>query len=1149
MKAELSHYGFTQEDSYTGVYLQQGRMITDRDFNALCDRLKAQLETLGDKSIGTGIPKDQGLLHAFQADGSPATLWNAELRPEGGWVVADGVAGNLVSETPPLTIFNQPDLPKAGLLLDQEPGFYYADIWDEVVNAIDDNDLLDSAFHGADTCFITRRRVQIKKCSELSIRPIQEGDENETLSCGHEIDPQKLASRGNGVFKVNFKDFSAASDPCNPCEDQVSVQTDTGNFLYRFEIHAVDYDVDGRPLKLAIKWSKENGAHHEAANPDALTFAQDYSYEMYDAVSDLEMGLPAAGFPHVSERYKAMFHGGNSGGYIPAFNSRRWDGYAIIDSDGVLVEGFHRGVTLRNGNVAEPSIYKLGNLIKLNLGDIEASFELENKKVLTGDYWLALGRSQATEKIRALSDLPLGIQHHYCLLGYSEDGRTFSLSPGDKRRLHFPELTCIHADDVNYAPHEDCTHAEGATNVQEVLDLLCAAISKRHWNIKMSAGTGQEAFLGESLPGSIRVLVQDEDGLPVQNATVRFTVMSPDNGVDTLRNGANTSKTYIEVMTNADGHASAQWELHGRLGEHLVHARVINAPQGQAGAITFSALAKNKSPFPLIEKITWTDGSQFRNDWRVSLDKLAKGFTIHCLDDIMQDLVSQDVLSLHMEFFKSAGEFMDRHEVIICGEIETDTRSITFTPHRGFVENLFSEMNYDRFQDCAPEGIRFRINLLGRFLFDTKGRPFDAFVPGMPAVESLSPYKVAEVTLPTTFEDLETDVILTPDINTPYSDAVQDFQLGQALMYELQLKAAPKGTQKSAAMRTASSASAGSLAAANTSTVKNLAIADIAEATKFNVGQAVAAGVSLQLPAHEIVRPSDFSGASWMTTKRRIALNYLERGLGHPSDLQAWFYVFNPKWEFDDVEDEVVDVISVNIADEAVWRHYGYFDELDVRKIIEGKGRWHNMEQLVSAIGYEDKTANLEKRLSFAAGYEEPSRDDERYKIYANTEKDSDKLHAMGLITCKQVSKLLAGQSNWTSHEQIYKALKITGDQLSRVQGRIIIDAPSDDKPPKDEPPKDEPKEPHNEEPKNDELIPINDISAKDLAKIMGGERSARLAKMFIQKIRAEFKRKHKHGFRNFEDIIDVLTEAKAPKTLIDRLKTLENRLFYGGAA
>ena len=127
MKAELSHHGFINQNKMTGVYLQQGRMITDRDFNALCEILKAQFENIGDKSIGTGVPRHDGLLYNFISDQTPASEWSAEFQIHGGWVVADGVIGEARShgynpdiddedepdDVEDFTVTTQRDLPQA----------------------------------------------------------------------------------------------------------------------------------------------------------------------------------------------------------------------------------------------------------------------------------------------------------------------------------------------------------------------------------------------------------------------------------------------------------------------------------------------------------------------------------------------------------------------------------------------------------------------------------------------------------------------------------------------------------------------------------------------------------------------------------------------------------------------------------------------------------------------------------------------------------------------------------------------------------------------------------------------------------------------------------------------------------------------------
>ena len=608
MKAELSHHGFLNQKKMTGVYLQQGRMITDRDFNALCEILKAQFENIGDKSIGTGVPRHDGLLYNFISDQTPASEWSAEFQIHGGWVVADGVIGEARShgynpdiddedqpdDVEDFTVTTQRDLPQANsLFTDNEEGIYYVDIWDEVVNALDDNDIMDPAFHGADTCFTTQRRVQIKKCDENAIKAIEDKITDQDLSCGYEIDDKIVPSTGDGVITVSILNSTNDSDPCNPCEDEVEIEKDFGNSLFRVEVHAVDFDVNGRATKLALKWSKENGAFENPASSASTSIEQNYSYEMYSQTTDLEMGVPAGGFPHSSNRYDHLFHGSDPAAYTSGFNLRRWDGFAIFDMDGTLIRGAHRGSNLPDIN------YKVGGLFTLNLGRLTFTLDLTGKKILTGDYWLALARSRTTEKIRALSPLPIGIKHHYCLLGYTEDGRTFTgLTPGDKRRLNFPSLSCLHAEDISYK--SECRHAEGATNVKEALDLICDAIPGPYLSLRMSEGTGQEAFIGHDLPGPIRVLVENEEGDAVPDIWVRFSIQAPFSGTDEISDGGNTATTDLAVKTDASGYAEIRWTLKGSPGLRRLKLSIMGTPQSNAGDLFYAALGKEKSHFPCL---------------------------------------------------------------------------------------------------------------------------------------------------------------------------------------------------------------------------------------------------------------------------------------------------------------------------------------------------------------------------------------------------------------------------------------------------------------------------------------------------------------------------------------------------------------------
>ena len=105
MKAEFSHSGFLNSAEYTSVKLQEGRMITDRDFNAGCEIQKARQDAFGRITFNTGVPRSGGLLTGVGTG-------IAQFAPLGGTVVAGGRAGQARPQAPDgaFGYYNQADL-------------------------------------------------------------------------------------------------------------------------------------------------------------------------------------------------------------------------------------------------------------------------------------------------------------------------------------------------------------------------------------------------------------------------------------------------------------------------------------------------------------------------------------------------------------------------------------------------------------------------------------------------------------------------------------------------------------------------------------------------------------------------------------------------------------------------------------------------------------------------------------------------------------------------------------------------------------------------------------------------------------------------------------------------------------------------------
>ncbi len=61
MKIEISGNGFCEDKQFSGVYLQQGRMLLDADWNEQVDISKDALKGAMADVIGSGIPRDGGV--------------------------------------------------------------------------------------------------------------------------------------------------------------------------------------------------------------------------------------------------------------------------------------------------------------------------------------------------------------------------------------------------------------------------------------------------------------------------------------------------------------------------------------------------------------------------------------------------------------------------------------------------------------------------------------------------------------------------------------------------------------------------------------------------------------------------------------------------------------------------------------------------------------------------------------------------------------------------------------------------------------------------------------------------------------------------------------------------------------------------------
>jgi hypothetical protein len=152
MKTEISRDSHQPKKRYSGVYQQQGRMLTDADWNELVEILKDHLndalkDVVGSKKGGIGgTPRHRAL--KIIEDG------NETFKIQPGYVYVDGVSAEVPGDKD-ISHNAQPDFPGAPDLPTSPPPInyvLYADVWERTVTHLMDGRLRDKGLHGADTC-------------------------------------------------------------------------------------------------------------------------------------------------------------------------------------------------------------------------------------------------------------------------------------------------------------------------------------------------------------------------------------------------------------------------------------------------------------------------------------------------------------------------------------------------------------------------------------------------------------------------------------------------------------------------------------------------------------------------------------------------------------------------------------------------------------------------------------------------------------------------------------------------------------------------------------------------------------------------------------------------------------------------------------
>ncbi len=622
MKTEISRDSHQPKKRYSGVYQQQGRMLTDADWNELVEILKERLndalkDVVGNKawSMG-GTPRHRALRVKKESKKDPLTI-------QPGHVYIDGVAAQVsgdkdIAYGKQLDFPSPPGLPRAQSLT-RAPSLadnyiIYADVWERTVTHMMDERLRDKGLHGADTCTRKQTMAQVKWCPYDSVNLANNDPEQSA----------KNPAKGDAKLSLKLHQKTIEPDPCDPCAAQLDVESKTGNYLFRVEVHDVKGDADA-PAEITLKWSSENGAEQFEALPKkekmpAGFISDKWVYEFFDMTSEKHLGVHFGESPWQPARVMLKEIKEPSSPYavpkIPGSREtqtfvRRWDGYCTLNlsSKTSLTGGMDRGIVLSTRKDSNaPGYVKIDTSLHINLSSINLGMVLDGKKFVAGDYWLADVREVEHKAGSVLigNKAPQGIEHHYLTLAEVKADGTLKDNPEADRKYAFPPLT-------------------------EMTRMF------------MAGGDGQEAMPEHGLPHPLQAGVGNGEW-PVEGAKVRFEVENPD-GVDPNDLGSLDPPTPAIVTTDENGIAECAWTL-GATGKQRVKVTLLDPDDpSDSTDLDHSPIYFNAN-LSVASNVSY-DPSEKADRWR-DINKEEEGEILpltvqEAIDDLADNLQSEDI--------------------------------------------------------------------------------------------------------------------------------------------------------------------------------------------------------------------------------------------------------------------------------------------------------------------------------------------------------------------------------------------------------------------------------------------------------------------------------------------------------------------------
>lgn len=467
MKSDKSRDTFHPEKHFSSVRLQQGRVLTDADWDEQSDVIEHRNETTSLDVIGqAGVPRAS---NGFQID--PFTdsdpLFPVNFRINGGRMYVDGILCELDQEfvnyttqddnffdpamaatlapTLPipgdLSLLPLPDLSPSGMVL------VYADVWMRHIGVVEDPTIRETALGGPDTATRSKTVVQIKVMNLPDADPpLSNVDE---LIAGLSAGPQ-------GRLEAQAEPPTEENQPCIIPESAGFTRLE--NQLYRVEVHTPGEFVLEDDVLVAVdgifptfKWSRDNGSVLGEWLADPQPEVGKLKVRL--PTRDESRGFAAGQWVELTDDAREL--SGVGGIFVKLISptdqtTLSYDPTTIQDPVGVVLpptglpvrvpDEFHpkiRRWDMPSTSTGPQQINPFAGFVNLESG-VQVRFPTEPGKYRVGDYWLIPARTiNNTIEFAEGPQFPLGIRHHYACLA-SFQVTSFGNTLVDCRKLFDP---------------------------------------------------------------------------------------------------------------------------------------------------------------------------------------------------------------------------------------------------------------------------------------------------------------------------------------------------------------------------------------------------------------------------------------------------------------------------------------------------------------------------------------------------------------------------------------------------------------------------------------------------------------------------------------------------------------------------------------